>query len=235
MPDFPVSLPRPNPFTCGTERHLWRHGLALAIYQKVGQITAGGQRKYFTDTARMALFFEANKTYVRRAFALLHNVGLLIVTNQDVKRARGVKVRQWISHEDWAKANPGKCVSVDVALMPWAGDADPLCGRLWAALDGKMRMYENLLKHARSCGLPDDEIIAAISANWKLAKEKRANGNYDRTGTKAVFFDTISTLKGLPKIKSGHDFEAKVDAILDSSEVEYVRRQDEIGKLFDKK
>jgi hypothetical protein len=209
MSDFQEALPRPNQLHCCAERHLWRHGLALAIYQKIGVLTAGGKRSYHTDTARMALFFDANKAYVRRAFAALAHAGFLVIENgsesgpKAFKRMRAVKTRRWISHDDWAKANPGKCVCVDENLMPWSGDVDPLCGQLWAALDGKMRMYEALLKHARGSGRADKEIVAALSANWRAAMERKARKDFNRVSAKAVFFDTIKELSNAPVAVAG--------------------------------
>src|SRR5882672_1309828 len=98
MSDFPQSLPRPNPFKCDSTRHLCRYGLALAIYQKIGQITNGGKRTYHSDTAIMAEFFEANKAYVRRMFALLDRAGWLVVehhedTRKDVRKTSSRKIR----------------------------------------------------------------------------------------------------------------------------------------------
>jgi len=194
MTDFPEAFPRPNPFHCSVPRHLWRHGLALAIYLKIGEVTAGGKRPYHTDTAKMATFFGANKAYVRRSFSILNHAGFLVVEGP-VRRGRAAKIRTWISHEEWAKVHLGQCAVVDKNLMPWTADADPLCGQLWSALDGKMRMYESTLKFARSCERPDDEIVAALCANWKAAKQRKARKDYDRVGTKSVFNDTINGLK----------------------------------------
>jgi hypothetical protein len=201
MPDFPEAPPRPNPFHCDAQRHLWRHGLALAIYEKVGAITRGGKTLYFTDTSRMALFFDANPAAVRRTFAALDNAGWLVVEGKDgslksVKGRGSIKSRRWVSHDVWAKANPGKCAVVDEYLAPWAGEADPMVGDIYAAMGGKIRIYESLLKHARSCGRTDSEIVAALAANWRAAKERKARGDYTRVGSKDVFFDTIKALRG---------------------------------------
>jgi hypothetical protein len=200
MPDFPKSLPRPNKFKCDVNRHLWRRGLALAIYQKAGGITKGGVSGYFGDTALMAEFLGANKTVVRRMFALLHRAGwLVVVPNEDsrkaVKKTQAKKTRRWVSHEEWAKSHPGECVNVEESLMPWSADADPFVGQLWAAMEGKLRMYESLIIHARTCGRPDTEIVAAISEAWKVRNAKKARGEYQGTGARTVFFDTIKALK----------------------------------------
>lgn len=200
MPDFKQSLPQPNPFRCDATRHLFRNGLALAIYQKVGQITNGGQRTYHSDTARMAVFFAANKKHIRRVFALLDRVGWLVVqrdpdTLKAVKKDRSKKIRRWISHEEWVKSHTGECTKVDELLMPWSVGVDPLAGRLWSAMDGKLRMYEALVTHARSCGRSDSEIEAAVFEAWQAAKDKKARGEYSGTGAKTVFFATIKRLR----------------------------------------
>jgi hypothetical protein len=200
MSDFSQSLPRQNPFKCDVTRHLWRYGLALAIYQKVGQITNGGQRTYHADTAPMGEFFGANKAYVRRMFALLDRAGWLVVehhedTRKDIRKTRSKKIRRWVSHEEWAKSHAGECVKVAEFLMPWSADADPLCGKLWSAMEGKIRIFENLITHARSCGRSDHEIETALSQAWQAAKAKRARGEYEGTAAKTVFFATIKALR----------------------------------------
>jgi hypothetical protein len=90
----------------------------------------------------------------------------------------------------------GECVKVDEFLMPWTVDADPFAGKLWAALEGKIRLYESLLRHARTCGLSDDDIVAALAEAWRTAKAKKARGEFEGTGAKSVFFATIRTLRG---------------------------------------
>jgi hypothetical protein len=148
----------------------------------------------------MAEFFEANKAYVRRMFALLDRVGFLVVehdpdTRKAVRKSRSKKTRRWVSHEEWAKSHTGKCVKVDEFLTPWSGDADPLVGKLFSAMDGKIRIYEALLKFARSCGRSDKEIEAAVSLAWQAAKAKKARREFEGTAARTVFFATINALK----------------------------------------
>ncbi len=173
MPDFRESLPRPNPFKCCAAKHLWRHGLALAIYDKIGEITNGGERRYHTDTARMAVLFGASKAYVRRMFAALNRAGFLVVLKPAdldyrdggkllYKKERAIKLRKYIRHDDWAKTHPGKCVVVDEQLMPWSANADPLWGQIYSAVDGKLRANEGLVKAARNSGVSDDVFIGNL-------------------------------------------------------------------------
>jgi hypothetical protein len=229
MSDFKQSLPRQNPFKCDVTRHLWRYGLALAIYQKVGQITNGGQRTFHADTAPLAEFFGANKAYVRRMFAVLDRAGFLVVvrnedTRKAVKKDRAKKIRRWISHEEWAKSHDGECVKVDERLMPWSADADPLCGKLWSVFEGKIRIYEALLTYARSCGRSDDEIEDAMSQAWQAAKARKARGEYEGTGVKAVFSATVRALRG-NESKSYQDRESKIDEMLRKAEQEFQARK----------
>jgi hypothetical protein len=202
MTDFRPSFPRPNPFHCDACRHLWEHGLALAIYQTVGRLTAYGKRPFVADTAKIARFFGASETYVRRMFARLDRAGWIVVeiiedpsSNKFIKKIPKRKVRRWISHEDWAKTHPDQCINVDELLLPFQRETDPLCGRLWATFDGKIHLYEGFLKHARSCGYSDDEIERACTDRWQEAKAKRARGEHRGTSAKAVFFAAIASLK----------------------------------------
>lgn len=148
----------------------------------------------------MAEFFGGHKTYVRRMFAVLDRAGFLVVerdedTRKAVKKDRSRKIRRWISHEEWAKSHAGECVKVDELLMPWSAEVDSLCGKLWSAMEGKIRIYEALLIHARSCGRSDHEIEVAIAEAWQAAKAKKARGEHQGTGAKTVFFATIKALR----------------------------------------
>jgi hypothetical protein len=98
-----------QPLHCCAERHLWHHGLALAIYNKARTVTKGGETPFSANQVTLAKFFDANKNSVLNAMNFLRKQGWLI-PSEDTKGEY-----KCISHDEWVKARakegkPTNCI-----------------------------------------------------------------------------------------------------------------------------
>lgn len=199
MPDFPIPKPRPKSPICSAEWHLQQHPLALATYTKMGALTYGGQNTYFTDTEWMASYFGRTTDVMRRVFSKLDHAGWIVVLHPDnpltiIRTKYNVKIRQWVSHEQWVATHPGKCFK-ETETFHWSMGADKLCAQIFAVLEGQIRLHENDLVAVRKLPIPEKYFLDQLAANWVDAKARKAAKDFDRTSAKAVFYDTLRFCK----------------------------------------
>lgn len=102
-----------QPLKCCAERHLWHHGLALAIYQKARTVTNGGEKPFSANQITLAKFFDAHPNSVHNAMNFLRKNGWLVP---------GDKYDEYlsISHDDWVKdrakeGKPSSCIERKLA------------------------------------------------------------------------------------------------------------------------
>jgi hypothetical protein len=188
MSDFKKSPPKHNPVNCCATWHLWRQGLALAIYQRAGALTNGGKTDFFAKRETIAKYFGANYEATRRAFLVLINNGWLEVLPDDPKNLK------WIDHEQWAfKTNWEKCIVQD--LNPWHGEADPFIGRLFAVAGGRFRTKPHWILGVRQHGWTDEEILELFRKEIAAANEKRGRREYHMTGKHECFYRVAQHVK----------------------------------------
>jgi hypothetical protein len=157
VPTFKKAPPQSNPSPCSAERHLWPYGLSLAIYVRIGTLTAGGKNSFYGKTKTLAKYFGANAEAARRAFKRLVNAGWL----QPLTEKGHYK---YINHDDRAfiKAD---CVAVE-ELPHWAAEADPFAGKIHGASGGKIRLLPNWLAAARK-HCTEEEFLTALRKEFE--------------------------------------------------------------------
>jgi hypothetical protein len=99
--------PEHQPLKCSAEQHLWRQGLALAIYGKARTVTAGGERPFNANQVTLSIFFRAHKNAVLNAMNFLRKNGWLIPSGENEYTV--------VSHEEWVKrqakeGKPSSCI-----------------------------------------------------------------------------------------------------------------------------
>jgi len=190
MSDFKKSFPKHNPMNCCTAWHLWRHGLALAIYTRAGQLTANGKTEFFARRQTLAKYFGANYEATRRAFLLLVNNGWLEHGSDETHF-------KYMTHDDWAFLHEGKCVVQDV--NPWHGEADPFIKRLFGVAGGRFRAKPHWLLGVRKYGYTDEEIVALFRTELTTAAERKKRGNHSHTAAGQCFYRLSCFLKANSK------------------------------------
>ena len=197
MADFKQAPPRTAGFFCSAAWHLRKSGLALAVYTLIGAITNGGDRAFFASIEKVASYFGSDYETTRRVFRMLVDLGWL--ERIDVK---GMPQYNYISHELWADRDfENKCY-VNRERLPWqeAGEADPLCGRLWAISGGKFRLHRRMLESVRKLAA-DDVIEATYKAQWGYALERKARKDFRDVDPKGVFWLVYRMLKKNHQLK----------------------------------
>jgi hypothetical protein len=140
VPTFKKSAPKPNRYNCDAERHLWTYGLSLAIYTKIGSVTAGGKNPFYGKISKLSGYFGSNEEATRRAFKRLLNGGWLVALPQ-------AGCYKWVDHDPRADVKKD-CAEME-ELPHWSLDADPFIGELHAASGGKLRVMPNWAAAAR--------------------------------------------------------------------------------------
>ncbi len=186
MPDFKQSNPKHQPFKCSPAWHLWRHGLALAIYLRAGTITNGGKTEFFAKVETLKNYFGSSYEAARRARCLLVSNGWLSPVPNDEGYF------YFVTHDAWAILFPNKCCERD--LLPWSGDADPFIGKLWAAAGGRFRAKPHFLLGVRKYGT-EEEILAVFNEELEAAKVKRMSGDKYLTAPSQCFYRVYMKLK----------------------------------------
>ena len=93
-----------QPLKCCSERHIWHQGLSLAIYEKAGAVTNGGETLFSANQTTLAKFFDAHKNSVLNAMNFLRKKGWLLPSDEEDKY-------RWVSHNDWVKTHgKGDCI-----------------------------------------------------------------------------------------------------------------------------
>lgn len=159
MPTWKKAPPKHNRLECRAERHLWPYGLSLAIYTRIGTLTAGGTNPFYGKVQGLAEYFGANKESARRAFKRLVNGGWL-------EPAAKKGEFRYIPHDKRAS------VKKDCAELPslplWALEADPFVGKIHAVSGGNLRVLPNWIGVVRSVAT-EEEFLSAL-------REEFANG-----------------------------------------------------------
>lgn len=152
---------------CCSEVHLHKSGLALAVYNKIGALTNGGEngKVYFTTLEPLADLFGVAPNSIWRVVTLLCKEGFLekSAMNGGSEQADCFQSKRYryVGHTEWASKNPGKCYE---SLDPnWDDLGDPLARELWQVSAGNTRWYTNQLVCLRSTNWDDQKIVA----EWK--------------------------------------------------------------------
>ncbi len=169
-------------FECSAEWHLWEQPIAHAIYQKIGQITVGGKRPYFGLEQSLIDFFGMDYSAGSKRFRFLRDGGWLeslplsqaeaemkltgVETDAalaSLKRNRfQPKKYQWIHHDEWAIAHPGKCYVKPTFV--WDNESlDPLGPMLFAVSEG-LKWYPGLLVGPRAIYGSDEAVVEGFKA-----------------------------------------------------------------------
>ena len=160
MSDFKKSPPKSNRPRCSPERHLWRYGLSLAIYERVGELTSGGTNDITIKPKTLSKYFDANLESTRRAFKRLVNAGWF----QPLPRKGNYK---YVPHDDRALAKKDCAELPDLPL--WSIEADPFVGKIHAASGGNLRLMPNWLGAARE-NCTEEEFLDALRKEFANCK-----------------------------------------------------------------
>ena len=152
MSDFKKSLPKPNRPKCAPERHLWRYGLSLAIYERVGELTSGGKNEITIRPETLRKYFGSNRESTRRAFKRLVNAGWF----QPLPRKGHYK---YVHHDERALTKKDCAELPDLPL--WSIEADPFVGKIHAAAGGELKLMPNWLGAARA-NCTEEEFLDAL-------------------------------------------------------------------------
>lgn len=190
MTDFKKSNPQHTPLNCSPAFHLWRHGLSLAIYIRIGQLTyvKGAERNpFFGKVSTLAKYFGSTYEATRRAFRLLIANGWLEpVPNEPGKYT-------YVEHDVWAFTHPEACMVAEL-LQPWHGTADPFVGQIWAAAGGQFRgkihWFIGIRKYAS-----EQVVLDLFRKELAAAKERKARGDWNQTNPSQVFYKVHEYLK----------------------------------------
>ena len=191
MTDFKKSNPQHTPLNCSPAFHLWRHGLSLAIYIRIGQLTYAGHNErnaFFGKISTLAKYFDATYEATRRAFKLLVANGWLTpVPNEPTKYF-------YVEHDAWVSTHSGACMVAEL-LQPWHGTADPFVGQIWAAAGGKFRGKIHWFLGAKKWA-PEEVILDLFRKELAAAKVRKANGDWRSTKPEQCFYKVTEYLKG---------------------------------------
>jgi hypothetical protein len=146
-------------FQCCAERHLWRSGLSLAIYDKLSSLTWVKSRQehgvYFSSIANIAEFFKVKRQAASRAISEMVKNGWLSVVprKDDDKTAHAMYVEKYrpkdyrpITHSLWVEAH-GDSLCHKSQPMPWESEAqDTLAKELFRESRGRVYWYPEMMK-----------------------------------------------------------------------------------------
>jgi hypothetical protein len=158
VPTWKKSPPKHNSFKCNAERHLWRYGLSLAIYNLAGRVTEGGKNPFFAKVPKLRLYFKSNEESTRRAFKRLVNAGWL-----EPLPEKGHYT--YVDHDTRAFATNEDCVERK-DLPHWSQDADPFAGKIFAVSGGTIRVQPHWLAAARK-NCSEQEFLDALRREFE--------------------------------------------------------------------
>jgi hypothetical protein len=173
---------------------LWSHGLSLAIYDRIGILTNGGQTEFFATRQTLSKYFGSSYEATRRAFLVLVNNGWLTPVPNEEGHFTFIKHDVWAFTTDYVKC-------VEQQLNPWHAEADPFIGRLFAVAGGKFRAKPHWLLGIRKYGYSDDEVLKLFTTEIAAAKAKRDRGAYGMTSPSQCFYRVHNYLKQNSRIK----------------------------------
>jgi hypothetical protein len=189
MTDFKQPYPKGNPLHCSADWHLCSSAQLMACYNLVGRITNGGKegRTFFATLQNVAAHFNFSYDGVRKAFTVLRKTGWLIRNDQ-------TKHFTYVSHEEWIKSHPHHCVKRD--LMPWQETLaeDPLVARLYAVSNGRLRLYENMLKRLHK--IDEEALVAQYTKEIAAMREQiRRGGSRQGTSNESCLWRVVKYLQ----------------------------------------
>jgi len=162
--DFKKSPPKSNRPKCSPERHLWRYGLSLAIYERVAELTNGGENEITIRPKTLSKYFGSNKESTRRAFKRLVSGGWFepLPTKGHYK---------FVPHAARALSKKDCAELPDLPL--WSIGADPFVGEIHAASGAKLRVMPNWLGAARE-NCTEQEFLDALRKEFANGKSAGA-------------------------------------------------------------
>jgi hypothetical protein len=143
---------------CTGEWHISRLGATYAplVYSYAMHMSKKSGR-FWLSLPAIAEYFNADIKSIRKAVRALEKARFFIRLKNENSRA--VSYRP-LGHGEWAKRHPGCCL--EKVQKTWHDEpVDPLVSRLYAASDGKLRLYTNFVTGMRRTRLSDDEIVQA--------------------------------------------------------------------------
>jgi hypothetical protein len=172
---------------CSAGNHLWRHGLALAIYNKAGALTNNGEvpRTFFAKRETLAKFFDASYNAVCNAVKYLRDEKWLLPTEKENHFL-------YARHDDWAAKNPGKCMARD--LVPYQEEADPFVGKLFAIARGSLKVKEHWIIGMRK-NATDEEILDLFAKQREIDIARRKSGDGHLTAPNNSLYVVMHKLK----------------------------------------
>ncbi len=192
---------------CSIERHLWKGGgVPLALYNKMYALSLKNGGLCYCSVETLAEFLGCSYNGAWISVHKLIKNGFLIPggpepENEYQRRAEEFDKKNYhvVSHKEWAKAHPGKCITM--LVMPWNNEiADPLARRLYAASGGKTKWYAGMLKNLRKTGWTDDEIVKA----WQAYLEGRKSEGRGKFAGRGQTFEFMRQLcEQTARVKSG--------------------------------
>jgi hypothetical protein len=195
--------PQHKAFNCSFAWHYRKSGLYLAVYYLLGSITSGGKNSFFSSIEKIAVYFDADYETVRRIIKQLVIEGWLKRDPQDIRKL------WWVDHTEWVKTHEGKCCTR--AVLVWEAETDPFVGKIYAVLEGKVRLYENWVIAIRKCA-PDDEILRNMRLAVDATKAKlKVNGKLTDSAAKDCFWKVHRHLRSVAKNREHYQKEAQAN------------------------
>jgi hypothetical protein len=172
--------PNTTSLDCCAEWHLWRRGAQLAIYQKIAQVTNGGEKPWFGLEQTLTDFFGIDYVYGAKQFrALAKEEWLkklpLSAAEEEMERT-GIetdaalaslkrnkfqhKKYRWISHDEWVVNHPGTCFVKPT--YTWSNDnLDPLGPMLYSVSEG-LKWFPSMYVSPRAVFGSDEAVVKAF-------------------------------------------------------------------------
>jgi hypothetical protein len=158
--DEPIDVQFSN-FHCCAEWHLARlspicaliYGFGLRISKKSGRFTC--------SAASVAQFLGVSIRTVQRGFQELKSAGFFRMLESG-KHSFEPSVYHVLTHLEWAKQNPGRCV--EKAEFPWTNECDRLGQALWVASGSRIAFKPFQVNVIRNTGIPEPEIISLFES-----------------------------------------------------------------------
>jgi hypothetical protein len=194
MPDFKPQAPKHKPFYCSADWHICKSAQMICVYHLVASLTAGGAdgRSFFASYEHVAAHFGFSYKGTCNAFKMLRKHGWLIQTDDGHHHL--------VTHEEWVKTHPNQCVKRD--LFHWQetmATTDPLVARLYAASQGKLRMFERQVQSIHALGCDDEVVRLYVKELAAMAEKRKRTGDWSGTGNEACLSRVYKHLKSLQK------------------------------------
>jgi hypothetical protein len=187
VPTWKKSNPKHQPLKCSAGNHLWRHGLALAIYDKAGALTLNGEdgRTFFAKRETLSKFFGSHYNAACKAVNFLRRLKFLQATDKENHFT-------YIPHDKWALLYPGRCVDRDLAH--YQEETDPFVGKLFALAQGSIRVKEHWIIGLKKLA-PEEEILEMFAQQRALDIARRKSGDGQLTSPANSLYAVTARLK----------------------------------------